>query len=127
MPCTKRGSFLKPKPHIMKTMRNFVQLIDNIGADPEIRTYGENKLARLSLATNEQYVNDRGERVNETQWHNLIAWGKNAEFVEKFVHKGQGLVINGKLQQRSYDKGGERRYVTEVLINEFFLTASNED
>lgn len=111
----------------MKTMRNFVQLIGNIGADPEIRTYGENKLARLSLATNEQYVNDRGERVHETQWHNLIAWGKNAEFVEKFVRKGQGLVINGKLQQRSYDKGGERRYVTEVLINEFFLTASNED
>ena len=111
----------------MTNMRNYVQLIGNLGNDPEIKEFGENKkLAKISVATNETYRNQEGERVNETQWHNVIAWGPQAEFLEKYTSKGQGIVINGKLVNRSYEKNGEKRFVSEVVASEFFLTGPKE-
>lgn len=111
----------------MANMRNYVQLIGNLGSDPEIKEYAEGKkLARISVATSDSYRNQKGERVNETQWHNVVAWGSQAEFLEKFTAKGQGVIINGKLITRSYEKDGERRYITEVVANEFFLTSSKD-
>lgn len=111
----------------MANMRNYVQLIGNLGSDPEIKEYAEGKkLARISVATSDSYRNQKGERVNETQWHNVVAWGSQAEFLEKFTTKGQGVIINGKLITRSYEKDGERRYITEVVANEFFLTGSKD-
>ena len=80
------------------------------------------KTARISMATNESYRKQSGERVNDTQWHNVVAWGPQAEFLEKYVQKGQGLVVNGKLSSRSYERWGEA-YSTEIVANEFFLTA----
>jgi single-strand DNA-binding protein len=107
----------------MSTLRNKVQLIGHVGNDPEIKTFdGGKKLAKLNVATNESYKNDKGEKVEETQWHNLVAWGKTADIIEKYVVKGKEIAIEGKLTHKSYeDKNGEKRYVTEVVIDELLL------
>ncbi len=107
----------------MSTLKNKVQLIGHVGNDPEIKTFdGGKKLAKLNVATNESYKNDKGEKVEETQWHSLIAWGKTADIIEKYVVKGKEIAIEGKLTHRSYDdKNGEKRYVTEVVIDELLM------
>jgi len=104
-------------------MKNRVQLIGNTGNDPIIKTFeGGRKLANLTIATNESYKNDKGERVEQTEWHTVVAWGKTAEIIEKFVTKGKQIAIEGKLTHRSYeDKNGEKRYITEVVANEIML------
>jgi len=107
----------------MSTLKNKVQLIGHVGNDPEIKSFdGGKKLAKLSIATNESYKNDKGEKVEETQWHNLVAWGKTADIIEKYVVKGKEIAIEGKLTHKSYeDKNGEKRYVTEVVIDELLM------
>lgn len=107
----------------MSTLKNQVQLIGHVGQDPEIKSFeGEKKLASLSIATKDSYKNDKGEKVEETQWHKLVAWGKTAEIIEKYVTKGKEIAIEGKLTHRSYDdKNGEKRYVTEVVVNDVLL------
>jgi len=107
----------------MNTLRNRVQLIGNTGNDPEIITLESGrKLAKFAIATNETYKNDKGEKVTDTQWHQLVAWGKSAEIVEKYVTKGKEIAIEGKLAHRSYeDKNGEKKYITEVVISELLL------
>jgi len=111
------------KPYLMNTLRNKVQLIGNLGNDPEIITLESGKkLAKFSIATNENYKNGQGEKVTDTQWHNIVAWGKTADIVEKYVTKGKEVAIEGKLTSRSYDtKEGEKRYITEVVCNELLL------
>jgi single-strand DNA-binding protein len=110
----------------MSTLRNKVQLIGHVGNDPEIKTFdGGKKLAKLNVATNQSYKNEKGEKVEETQWHSLIAWGKTADIIEKYVVKGKEIAIEGKLTHRSYeDKNGEKRYITEVVIEELLLLGS---
>ena len=107
----------------MSTLRNCVQLIGNVGQDPEIKNLeGGKKLANISLATNESYINDKGEKITDTQWHRLTAWGNVAEIIEKYVNKGKEIAIKGKLTYRSYDdKHGEKRYVPEITISEVQL------
>ena len=104
----------------MNTLRNKVQLIGNLGNDPEIITLESGKkLAKFSIATNESYKNATGEKVTDTQWHNIIAWNKTAEIIEKYVTKGNEIAIEGKLTSRSYEtKEGEKKYTTEVVCNE---------
>jgi single-strand DNA-binding protein len=110
----------------MNTLRNKVQLIGNLGNDPEIiTTESGKKLARFSIATNDSYKNADGEKVVDTQWHTVIAWNRTAEIVEKYVEKGQEIAIEGKLTNRTYEtKEGEKRYVTEVVCNELLLLGS---
>ena len=107
----------------MYALRNKVQLIGNLGAAPEIKTLeGGKKMARFSIATNESYKNAKGEKVTETQWHNLVAWGKVADIVEKYLTKGKEVVIEGKLVSGSYnDKEGSKKYFTEVQVNELLM------
>ena len=107
----------------MNTLRNRVQLIGNLGNNPEIITLDSGKkLAKFTIATNESYKNAQGEKVTDTQWHNLVAWNKTAEIVERFLEKGKEIAIEGKLTSRSYDdKDGNKRYVTEVVVNELLL------
>jgi len=107
----------------MSTLRNKVQLIGNLGNDPEIITLDSGKkLAKFSLATNDTYKNAKGERETKTEWHNLIAWNKTAEIIEQYVTKGQEIAIEGKLTNRSYEtKEGEKRYITEVVVNEILM------
>lgn len=107
----------------MSTIKNHVQLIGNVGQEPSI-TNLENgkKVARFSLATNEYYKNDKGEKVQNTEWHSIVAWGKTAEIIEKYAVKGKEIGVSGKLQSRSYvDNEGVTRYVTEVEANEILL------
>ena len=107
----------------MNAMKNKVQLIGNLGQEPDIKTIGEDrKVAHLSVATNENYRNAKGEKITETQWHNIVAWGKLAELDEKYLHKGTEVVIEGKLINRNYtDKQGVKRYVTEIQANELLI------
>jgi single-strand DNA-binding protein len=104
-------------------MKNRVQLIGNLGQDPEIKNLDNgNKMARMSIATNERYKNAQGEYVTETQWHNVIAWGKVAEIAEKLLSKGSEVVVEGKLVHRNYaDKDGVKKYITEVELYNILL------
>ena len=108
---------------IMNALKNKVQLIGNLGNAPEVKnTESGKKLAKFSMATNETYRNAKGEKVTETQWHNLIAWGKVADLVEKLLSKGTEVAVEGKLINRNYtDKDGNKKYVTEILVNELLL------
>ncbi len=105
----------------MGTLENSVQLIGRPGNDPEVRTVGNRKLARFSLATNDHYYNDNHELETSTSWHNIVAWGKIAESVEKHVKKGKKIAIEGRLRTRVYEKDGKKNYITEITVNEFLL------
>ena len=107
----------------MNTMKNRVQLIGHVGQDPEIKNLdGGKKVANITIATNESYKNDKGEKVDQTEWHKVVAWGKTAEIIEKYVTKGKEIAIEGKLTHRSYeDKNGEKRYITEVVASDVML------
>ncbi|MCC4226813.1 single-stranded DNA-binding protein [Zunongwangia profunda] len=107
----------------MSTLKNHVQLIGNVGQEPTITNLESGrKVARFSLATNEHYKNNKGEKVQATEWHTIVAWGKTAEIIEKYAVKGKEIGISGKLKSRSYeDKDGLKRYVTEVEADEILL------
>ncbi|MBD3863294.1 MAG: single-strand DNA-binding protein [Olleya marilimosa] len=107
----------------MNTLRNKVQLIGNLGQDPEIiNLESGKKLARFTLATNESYKNTNGEKITDTQWHQIVAWGKTADIIEKYVVKGKEVAIDGKLTTRTWqDKDGMKRYTTEVVCNELLM------
>ena len=113
----------------MSTLKNKVQLIGNVGNEPEITNLESgNKVAKFSIATNESYKDSKGEKVTNTQWHNIVAWGKIAEIVEKYVGKGKEVALEGKLTSRSYEtKEGEKRYVTEVVVDEILLLGIKGD
>ncbi|WP_034917744.1 single-stranded DNA-binding protein [Gillisia sp. CAL575] len=110
----------------MSTLRNKVQLIGNVGNAPEIKNLESGKkVASFSIATNEFYKDSKGEKVQDTQWHNIIAWGKIADIVEGYVGKGKEIALEGKLNSRSYETSeGEKRYVTEVIVSEILLLGS---
>lgn len=110
----------------MNSLKNKVHLIGNLGINPEIKTMSDGKkLARMTIATNDSYKNSQGERINETQWHNIVAWGKTAELFERYTKVGSKVAIEGKLVSRSYtDKTGNKRQATEVVVNELLLLGS---
>jgi len=107
----------------MNALRNKVQLIGNLGKNPEVIILDSGKkLAKFSIATNESYKNAQGEKVTDTQWHNVVAWNKTAEIVEKYLAKGNEVAVEGKLITRSYeDKEGAKKYITEVVVNELLM------
>ena len=119
----------KHKTNIMNNLRNKVQLIGNLGQAPEIISFENgNKLAKMRLATNEFYKNAKGEKVQETQWHNVIAWGKQADIFEKYIKKGQEIAVEGKLITRSFEtKEGEKRFKTEVQVSEILMLGGKEE
>ncbi len=104
-------------------MRNKVTLIGNLGAAAELKTFdGNKKLARVSIATNETYRNKQGEKISETTWHNVIAWGPLAERLAQYAKKGEEIAIEGKLINNNYtDKDGIKRYTTEIQMTEMLL------
>ena len=106
----------------MNALVNRVQLIGSLGQNPEMKKFDKSQLVKFSLATNETYYNNKGEKVTETTWHNVVAWGKTAEIIEKYAHKGDKIMVEGKLSNRSYeDKDGQKRYITEVVAQEVLL------
>ena len=107
----------------MTTMRNSVQLIGHAGKDPEVKTIlNDRKMARFTLATNDFYTNNKGERVEQTQWHRILAWGKTAETIEKEVKKGKHILVCGKLTSNNWeDTAGTKHTTVEVLALEVAL------
>ena len=107
----------------MKNLRNSVQLIGRLGQDPEVRTLTTGKkLTTFSLATSDYYRNAEGEKIENTQWHNVIAWGKVGEISAEYLAKGEEVALEGKLTHRSYEtNNGEKRYVTEINLNELLM------
>lgn len=105
----------------MGTLENSVQLIGRPGNDPEVKMVGSRKLAKFSLATNDHYYNDNHELETSTSWHYIIAWGKTAERVEKYIKKGKKIALEGRLRTRIYEKDGKKNYITEITLNEFML------
>ncbi len=113
----------------MNNLRNSVRLIGNLGQNPDVKDLnGGKKLAKFSIATHESYKNEKGERITETQWHNLVAWGKNAEIISKYLKKGNEVAIDGKIHTRSYnDKEGNKRYITEIVVNELLMVGGKKE
>ncbi|MEK9600870.1 MAG: single-stranded DNA-binding protein [Bacteroidetes bacterium] len=107
----------------MNALRNKVQLIGNLGMNPEIKELeGGRKVAKFTLATNEVYKNQKGEKVQDTQWHNIVAWGKTASLMEELLTKGKEVLVEGKLTNRSWeDQEGKKRYITEIITSDFLI------
>ena len=103
-------------------------MIGNLGMDPEVKSFDKDKkMARISIATNEVYYNAKGEKVQDTQWHNIVMWGKTTEIAEKYLKKGQEVAVEGKLVNRSWEtKEGEKRYATEVVVNELVMLGKKD-
>lgn len=113
----------------MNSIRNQVQLIGHLGKNPELKTFeNDRKMVKFSLATNENYKDQKGEKQTITQWHNVIAWGKTAENIHVMATKGSEIAIQGKLTYRQYkDANGTEKYITEVVAQEFFKIGGREN
>jgi single-strand DNA-binding protein len=105
----------------MNNLRNNVQLIGYLGKEVELLEFEKgNKIAKVTMATNEQYTNSQGEKVEDTQWHNLVAYGKVGEWMKQLLAKGAEVLVNGKINYRSYENDkGETKYITEVVVRDF--------
>jgi single-strand DNA-binding protein len=110
---------------------NKVILVGRLGKDPEVRYTGSGKaVANFSIATDESYKNNDGEKVKKTEWHNIVAWGPSVEaFIQPYIHMGDMVYIEGKLQTRSWeDKEGNKKYTTEINVSEIKgLVTSNTE
>lgn len=112
----------------MKSLRNSVQLIGRLGKDPDVKSFNERKKATLSIATTDSYKNQKGEKVEDTQWHTVVIWGKLAGIAEKYLKKGNEVAVEGKLVHRVYEtNGGEKRFITEVSVNDMVLLGSKKE
>ncbi len=112
----------------MNTIKNSVQLIGNLGADIEIKTFDNgNKVARTVIATNDYYKNNKGEKVKDTQWHTVVAWGNLADNMSGILSKGDEVAIQGKLSHRRYESEGQMKSITEIVVNEFLKISKKND
>lgn len=107
----------------MNSLKNSVRLIGHLGEAPKVKKLENGKIvANFSVATNEVYKNNNGEKISETTWHKLVAWGKSAEIANQYLKKGSEIAIEGRLTNRSYEnKEGEKQYVSEVFVNSILL------
>ncbi|MEQ8471134.1 MAG: single-stranded DNA-binding protein [Marinoscillum sp.] len=106
----------------MTTLKNHVQLIGRLGNDPQVKNFESGKkMVSFSLATNESYRNNKGEKVEDTQWHNIVIWGKKADIAESYLKKGSEVAVQGKLVNRSYESNGEKKYITEINLSELLM------
>lgn len=110
----------------MNALRNRVQLIGNLGQDPEIKTLdGGKKVAKFTMATNESYKNSEGQKIEETTWHNIVAWNGLAERASKFLKKGHEVCVEGRIVYRTYeDKKGVTKNVTDIVLNNLLFLKS---
>lgn len=107
----------------MSSLKNSVRLIGHLGEAPKVKKLESGKIvANFSIATNEVYKNGNGEKISDTTWHKLVAWGKPAEIAEQYLKKGSEIAIEGRLTNRTYEnKEGEKQYITEVLVNSILM------
>ena len=106
----------------MTTLRNRVQLVGNLGMNPEIVTFESGKkIAKFTVATNETFGTN-GQAKTETQWHNVVAWGKQADIAEQQLKKGSEVALEGRLTYRDYeDKNGQKKYITEIVLGSYIV------
>jgi single-strand DNA-binding protein len=108
---------------------NKVLLYGNVGKDAEVKHLESGKtVAKFGLATNKTYTNQSGEKITETQWHNIVMWGKTAETAEKWIKKGSSIIVEGEIQYRQYDdKDGNTKYITEINCDKFHFAGSKKE
>ncbi len=113
----------------MNSLKNRVQLIGNLGQDPETKTFENGKkVTKFTLATNDDYKNGEGQKVSETTWHNIVAWNGLADIAGKYLKKGQQVAVEGRIAYRNFeDKKGVTKYITEIILNELMLLRSTKD
>ena len=111
----------------MKSVRNSVQLIGRLGKDPEVKNFGNSQKATFSIATSETYKNAKGEKVEDTQWHNIVIWGKLADIAGQYLKKNAEVAVEGKLVHRSFETDkGEKRYITEINVNDLAMLGGKQ-
>lgn len=103
---------------------NKVFLLGRVGKPVEVRDTDKGKVATFTLATSESYKDRDGNKKENTEWHNIVAWKGTAEIAEKFVQKGSQIYLEGKIRTRSWEKDGEKRYVTEIIADNIQLLGS---
>ena len=107
----------------MNALRNKVQLIGRLGQDPKTINFDDGKSkVNFSIATNESYRNGEGDKIEKTQWHDVVAWGSLGEIMSQYLKKGSEVAIEGRLHYRTYDdKEGNTRYVTEIVAKDLLM------
>ncbi|MGB3467844.1 MAG: single-stranded DNA-binding protein [Cyclobacteriaceae bacterium] len=111
----------------MNSLKNNVQLIGRLGNNPEIINFDSGKRkATFSLATNDRYKDAEGNSVEETHWHNIVAWGKKVDVIEQYLSKGSEVAVSGKLINRNYEVDGQKRYVTEINVKELLMMGNKQ-
>jgi len=112
----------------MNALRNRVNLIGNLGQDPEMKTLESGKkVANFTLATKEDFKNSDGQKVSETTWHNIVAWNGLAEIASKYLKKGKEVAVEGRIVYKTYeDKQGVTKYFTEIVLNDILLLRSSK-
>jgi single-strand DNA-binding protein len=113
----------------MNSLKNRVTLIGNLGQDPETKTTESGKkVTHFTLATNDGYKNSDGQKINETTWHNIVAWNGLADIAGKYLKKGRQVAVEGRIVYRSYeDKKGGTKYITEIVLNDLIMLKSGKD
>ena len=107
---------------------NRVILVGNLGKDPDVITFENGvKKASFSLATSESYKNKEGNRVDQTEWHNIVMWRGLADIAERFLKKGNQIYLEGKLKTRSYEQDGIKKYITEIFVDNMTMLGSRRD
>ncbi len=113
----------------MTSLNNKVQLIGNLGKDPEVKEFeGGRKVAKFPLATTESYKNDAGEKISETSWHSIVAWNGLATIAEKYLNKGKEVAVEGRITYRNFeDKEGNKKYFTEIILSQIQLLRNGKE
>lgn len=106
---------------------NKVMLIGRVGEEPKVTALQNGNVANFSFATSDSYIDAQGNKQEKTEWHRLTAWGKTAEIVQKYIHKGDCLYVEGKIQYREYEKNGEKRYATDIVIHELNMLSERKE
>jgi single-strand DNA-binding protein len=107
---------------------NKVILVGHLGKDPEIRTFESGqKKASFSLATTEAYKDKNGNRVEQTEWHNIVCWRNLADIAEQYLNKGKLIFVEGRLRTRSWEENGTKRYITEIEASNFIMLGAKQD
>jgi single-strand DNA-binding protein len=121
--------YVSLKIRVMNSLRNRVQLIGNLGQDPEVKTLESGKkVAHFTLATNDAYKNGDGQKIEETTWHNIVAWNGLADISGKYLKKGRQVAVEGRIAYRSYeDKKGVTRYITEIVLDQLMMLATPKE
>ncbi|MFO7851025.1 MAG: single-stranded DNA-binding protein [Bacteroidota bacterium] len=112
----------------MASLNNKVHLIGNLGKDPEVKEFDNGrKVAKFPLATNEIYKNEKGEKLTETTWHNLVLWNGLAGIAEKYLVKGKEIAVEGRIAHRDYEKNGEKKWITEIIVSQMQMLRGKQE